>query len=185
MKTIFTSKKDYLSKLLPLLFITFLIAFDQFTKFLAISYVKPLHSIKIIENFFYFTFVENRGAAFGIFQGATSIFIVIALFVSISSIYFYNKPPKINNIRNFTKFNDFNSFKSASDIHSTVWKISIVLLISGALGNMMDRIFRGYVVDMIHFIFWGNSFAVFNIADIYVCVGTFLLSILILFSETN
>ncbi len=185
MKTLFMQKTSSNNTILPMFMVLLLIGIDQFSKHLALINLKPIHSMEVIENFFYLTFVENRGAAFGMFEGQIYVFVAIALLVTIVSAIFYDNPPSVNNLRNLTRFNDFNKFKSVRNFHSVMWNVSLVLLISGALGNMIDRIVRGYVVDMLHFIFWGNDFAVFNMADIYVCIGTFLLSIAILFSESN
>lgn len=146
-----------------LLIILLLICFDQIIKIICFNYLKPIESLEIIKNFFYLTYVENKGAAFGILQGARYIFIILTIIVLIFCFYYFNKIPK-------NKFEIFN-------------KISLILIISGAIGNLIDRIFRGYVVDMFHFIFWGNSFAVFNVADIFVVCGTILLSLIILFSD--
>ena len=140
-----------------------LILLDQITKFICLQKLKPIGSLKIIENFFYLTYVENRGAAFGILQGARYIFIFLTISVLIICFYYYKKIPK-------------NKFELLT-------KASLTLIISGAIGNLIDRIFRGFVIDMFHFIFWGNDFAVFNMADIFVVLGTFLLAVVILFND--
>ncbi|MFI3230442.1 MAG: signal peptidase II [bacterium] len=185
MKTLFIQKNSSNNTFLPMFIVVLLITIDQFTKHLALINLKPLHSMEVIKEFFYLTFVENTGAAFGMFDGHIYIFVGIAIFVTIISAIFYDNPPSVNNLRNLTRFNDFNKFKKIRNLHNITWNTALILLISGALGNMIDRIVRGYVVDMFHFIFWGNDFAVFNMADIYVCIGTLLLSITILFSESN
>lgn len=140
-----------------------LILLDQITKFICLQKLKPIGSLKIIEKFFYLTYVENRGAAFGILQGARYIFIFLTISVLIICFYYYKKIPK-------------NKFELLT-------KTSLTLIISGAIGNLIDRIFRGFVIDMFHFIFWANDFAVFNMADIFVVLGTFLLAVVILFND--
>lgn len=150
-------------KLKEILIIFFLILIDQIVKILCLKYLKPIDSFKIIEDFFHLSYVENKGAAFGIFQGARYIFIFLTVAVLIFCFNYYKKIPK-------SKF-------------EMVSKISFILIISGAIGNLIDRAFRGYVIDMFHFIFWGNSFAVFNIADIFVVLGTVLFALVIIFSE--
>ncbi len=153
-------------KKIPLFILSIILIFiDQIVKFICLQKLKPIGSIKVIENFFYLTYVENKGAAFGMLQGARWIFIGIAFIAVIFCIYYYNKLPK-------------NKFLNIS-------KISLIFIIAGAIGNMIDRLFRGYVVDMFHFIFWGREFAVFNVADILVCVGTFFIAIAIIFSEDS
>lgn len=145
------------SNFLYLFFIAIFILIDQIIKFLSLTFLKPVHSFQIIKNFFYLTYVENRGAAFGIFSGARYLFIIFTIFITIFLF----------------KFLLFNS-------HTLFTKISLIFIISGAIGNLIDRIFRGFVVDMFDFIFFGYNFAVFNFADILVVFGTFLLSIKIL-----
>lgn len=155
-------------KIKEILIIFFLILFDQISKFICFKYLKPIEpdaSIEVIKNFFYLSYVENKGAAFGIFQGARYIFIILTIAVLIFCFYYYKNISK-------SKFSLFS-------------KIALVLIISGAIGNLIDRIFRGYVVDMFHFIFWGKDFAVFNLADIFVVCGTILLALVILFNDTK
>lgn len=145
--------------MLVIIFIAILIIIDQITKFLAIKNLKPLGSISIIDKVFSLTFVENRGAAFGIFQGKTVILSIITIIIVAGIIYFYLKLPN-SKIYNLIKF-------------------SLVLIISGAIGNLIDRLIRGYVVDFFHATF--INFPVFNIADIYVVVGAFLMAIIVIF----
>lgn len=152
-------------KIKNLIIIFILILFDQIVKFICIEKLKPIGSFKIINNFFYLTYVENRGAAFGMLQGARYIFIILTILVLTFCFYYYKKIPK-------------NKFE-------TLTKISLTLVISGAIGNLIDRVFRGFVVDMFHFIFWGKEFAVFNVADIFVVMGTFLIATVILLKKEN
>lgn len=152
-----------MKKVLPFIYTIIFIIIDQIVKFICLERLKPVVSIKIIQDFFYLTYVENRGAAFGMLQGARWIFIIIALIAVIVCGFYYTRLPS-------TKY-------------LGIARLSLIFIISGAIGNMIDRAFRGYVIDMFHFIFWGKEFAVFNVADILVCVGTFLLAIVIIFSE--
>lgn len=154
-----------MKKILPIICILILIAFDQIVKFLCLQKLKPIKSVTIIPNFFNLTYVENRGAAFGILEGARWIFILIALIAVVFCALYYKKVPK-------------NKFE-------LLCKTGLILIISGALGNVIDRFFRGFVVDMFHFIFWGKDFAVFNVADVLVCLGTFLIAIFIIFSDNK
>lgn len=140
-------------------FVAILIGIDQITKFIAIRNLKPIGSISIIDKIFSFTFVENRGAAFGIFQGKTLALSIITIVIIIGIVYFYIRLPKTR-VYKFIRF-------------------SLILIISGALGNLIDRIFRGYVVDFFHATF--INFPVFNMADIYVVVGAFLMAVLVIF----
>lgn len=139
------------------------ILLDQIVKFICVIKLKPLGSIKIIKDFFYLTYVENKGAAFGILHGAIWFFVIMALVATSVCIYYLYKIP--------------------NDKYMLLSKISLTFIISGAFGNMLDRLFRGFVVDMFHFILFGKDFAVFNLADIFVCVGAFLMCVSILLGE--
>ena len=142
------------------LIILLLVGIDQLSKILALKYLKSVESIPIIQNMFHLTYVENRGAAFGMFQNNQIIFVIVALLASIYGLY-YLHTKKIN----------------------TLGKVSILLIISGALGNLIDRVRLGFVVDYFDFrIIWEY---VFNIADIFVVLGTILLCIYILFYDDN
>ena len=142
------------------LIIILLIGIDQISKLLALNYLKDIRSIPIIQNVFHLTYVENRGAAFGMFQNNQIIFIIVALVASIYGLYYLH-----------TKKVD------------TVGKVGILLIISGAIGNLIDRVRLGFVVDYFDFrIIWEY---VFNIADIFVVLGTILLCIYILFYDDN
>ena len=142
------------------LIILLLVGIDQLSKILALKYLKSVESIPIIQNMFHLTYVENRGAAFGMFQNNQIIFVIVALVASIYGLY-YLHTKKVN----------------------ILGKVSILLIISGALGNLIDRVRLGFVVDYFDFrIIWEY---VFNVADIFVVLGTILLCIYILFYEDN
>lgn len=152
--------------IIPIIVCVLLIVIDQIIKFLTIKYILPVGSVRVIEKFFYLTYVENRGAAFGFLEGARWFFIIITIVILIIGGLYYIKMPK-------SKF-------------SMLTKISIIMIASGAIGNAIDRIFRGYVVDLFHFIFWGYSFAVFNFADILVVCGTILFAgVVVIFTGTK
>ena len=139
-----------------------LILMDQLVKFFCINKLSSIGSLRIIENFFYLTYVENRGAAFGILEGNKVLFIILSIIAVILCLfYFFSK--------NFAKLN-------------FLYKISLILIISGAIGNLIDRMFRGFVIDMFHFIFFKKDFAVFNCADIYIVLGVFLLFFVMLYN---
>lgn len=145
--------------LLTVVIIAILVVIDQLTKYLAYTFLKPIRQLHIIENVFSLTYVENRGAAFGIFQGGRWFFIIATIIVLICLI-FYN--------RNLPKEKPY-----------VYVRISIILIVAGAIGNFIDRLFLGYVIDFLHITF--INFPVFNIADIYIVLGTFLYSVLLLF----
>lgn len=140
------------------LIIVLLIGIDQASKMWALNSLKEIGSIPIIENVFHLTYVENRGAAFGMLQNNQSIFIIVALTASVFGLY-YLHTKKVN----------------------FLGKASIILIIAGAIGNLIDRIRIGFVVDYFDFRFIWEY--VFNIADIFVVVGTIMLCAYIIFFQ--
>lgn len=138
-----------------------IIALDQITKYLALS-LKGQESIVLIEKLLELIYVENRGAAFGILQGKSVFFVLISLVVIAYLCYILIKHKNMDRIVN----------------------ISLGLILGGAIGNLIDRIVRGFVVDFIFIRFWGfYDFPVFNVADIGVTLGVFILIILGLFTK--
>lgn len=145
--------------------VVLLIGIDQFTKLLAIKYLMPVGSVDIINNFFKLTYVENRGAAFGIMQGAKWVFVIIAVIILIFAIRYY--------------------IKLCKEKKNRLMRVSLLLVVSGAIGNVIDRVFRGYVVDLLDFNVFGYDFPVFNFADICVCVGAAIMIISVLLSKED
>ena len=140
--------------------VAILIGLDQIIKYWALNYLQDIESIPVINNIFNLTYVENRGAAFGMLQNNQTIFVVVAAIASCYGLY-YLHTKKVNNIG----------------------RIGILLVISGAIGNLIDRIRLGFVVDYLDFhIIWSY---VFNLADCFVVVGTILLCIYIITSEED
>ena len=146
---------------MTLVIILAVIILDQITKYLAIGLKKG--SIKLIDNFFSLVYVENRGAAFGILQGKKIILVFFTFLIIMAMCYYLYKGQKSM---------------------ATISKLSISLIIGGAIGNLIDRVFRHFVIDFISVTFPnGYEFPVFNVADIAVVCGTFLL--IIAFMKTN
>lgn len=137
----------------------FLILADQFTKFLAVKNLKDQAPYIIMDGIFELRYLENRGAAFGIMQGQKLFFILISVIVLLGICYIFIKIPEEK------KYNNFHYL--------------LVLIASGAVGNMIDRIRLGYVIDFFYFIL--IDFPIFNMADIYVSVACVLLAILMFF----
>ena len=130
-----------------------LILFDQWSKYMVLLHVKPINSIPLIQNVLSFTYHENRGAVWGIMQGQIPALVVSTVIILAVVFYIFSKIP------NTQKY---------------IWlRIVSILIISGAIGNFIDRIFRHYVVDFIYFEL--INFPIFNVADIYVCVASGLL----------
>ena len=128
------------------------ILLDQLTKWLAVAFLKPIETFPIIEGVIHLTYVENRGAAFGMLADKRYIFMIISTVMIIGiSLVLYSGAYKSNSL----------------------YQISFAMIASGGIGNMIDRIALGYVVDFIDFRL--INFAVFNGADSFVCVGAGLL----------
>lgn len=126
-----------------------LIAFDQWTKSLAYSGLRVNGPIVLIEGVFELLYSENRGAAFGILQGKQWFFLLVAAAVVIVVMLFLYKMPF--KARYYPLF------------------VCAVLLVSGAVGNVIDRLTRGFVVDFLYFSL--IDFPIFNVADCYVVVA--------------
>lgn len=140
-----------------------IIILDQISKLLAVKYLQGSASYIIKKNFFELTYVENYGAAFGILQDRRTFFIIMTLAVVIGIAFFI--------INNYYAMNGF-------------LKVGLAILLGGAIGNFIDRIRLGYVIDFISFKFINKyHFPVFNIADIFIVLGTGLILILVLFDK--
>ncbi|MEF9917857.1 MAG: signal peptidase II [Eubacterium sp.] len=138
-----------------ILFIIVGIILDQFTKYLAITFLSPVATVPIIPHVFHLTYVSNRGAAFSILEGKQTFLIIMTVIFIVALIYFFTVIPKTR------KYYDVN--------------FALSMIISGAFGNLIDRIRLQYVVDFLDIRLIG--FAIFNIADIFVVVGCFLIII--------
>ncbi len=127
------------------------IVIDQITKIIATNHLKPIKTFPIIEDVLHFTYVENRGAAFGMLADSRYVFLITSTVMIIAlSVYLI-----MGMAQNY--------------LYST----SVCLIISGGIGNMIDRTMLGYVVDFVDFRL--INFAVFNMADTFVCVGAGIL----------
>lgn len=128
------------------------ILLDQLTKWLSVEFLKPIKTFPIIEGVIHFTYVENRGAAFGMLADKRYIFMIIStVMIIVMSFILYSGAYKGNHL----------------------YMTSFALIVSGGIGNMIDRLTLEYVVDFIDFRL--INFAVFNGADSFVCVGAGLL----------
>lgn len=152
-------KRTLKSYLYALAWIVALVAADQFTKWLAVVNLKDQEALVLIPGVFELHYLENRGAAFGMFQGKQFLFMAGAALVFLVILFFYRKIPLG---KRFFPL-----------------RFCAVLICAGAAGNMIDRIFLNYVVDFFYFSL--IDFPIFNVADCYVVVACFLFAILILF----
>lgn len=137
-----------------------LILLDQFTKYLAVRYLLPLQGGKVlIPGVFRLLYLENRGSAFGILQNKQTFFIIFTIIVLVAILIVYSRVPKTARM--------------------LFLRIDLILIFAGAIGNFIDRIRQGFVVDFLYFEL--IDFPIFNVADIYVTTGCFLLILLLLF----
>lgn len=136
-----------------------LTALDQWTKRLAVLHLKGQEPFVLWKGVFELNYLENRGAAFGIFQGQKAAFLVCTVLILGLVAFYYSRLPKE---RRFDPI-----------------RLVGILLAAGAVGNMIDRVVNSYVVDFLYFKL--IDFPVFNVADCYVTVGAALLALLILF----
>jgi signal peptidase II len=132
---------------------------DQVTKLLAVSFLKDHDSVSLIAHVLEFSYLENRGMAFGLMQGKLSFFLIQCLLFFAAVAYCFLRMP-------------------ASRFYSPLW-IALSVVTAGALGNFLDRLLRGYVVDFIYFRL--IDFPVFNVADIFVSCGCISLVLLLFF----
>jgi len=142
-----------------LLLALFIVVIDQLSK----SYIQTQMvlgmSIPVIQDVFHITYILNAGAAFGLFENQTVFFVIIAVCMVVAAIYFYPIIPKQYRLLHF----------------------GTGLMVGGAMGNVIDRIKTGYVVDFLDFRFW----PIFNLADVgIVCgVGCIIYTIIYLYKE--
>src|SRR3712207_3464462 len=125
--------------------ILFLILIDQVSKIKIESSLKTGDSVPVIDGFFNLTYVQNRGAAFGLFQDKQTVFVMVAVLVVVVGLVYIHKSKAMK-----------------------LAKISISLIIAGAVGNVIDRTRLGYVIDFFDFKFIWNY--VFNFADVLVVI---------------
>ena len=147
-----------------------LIAIDQVSKVWAVNTLAAgdgsmpgIDSIELWQGVFHLQYTANRGGAWGILSGKQGILILITSIIIIGMLFFIRHLPK-------TKWGDFS-------------KVAFILVISGAIGNLIDRVLLGYVRDFFYFIL--IEFPIFNFADIFVVVGMSMLIIAMLFGDLD
>lgn len=152
-------KKKTIQLLLNFTFILLFVAADQLAKELAIQYLKGKSDFILIKDVFVLHYLENKGAAFGMLQNQKMFFVFSAVVILVLFAFVMFRLPLEKKYR-YTH-------------------ICLVLISAGAVGNMIDRLHYNYVVDFFYFKL--INFPVFNVADIYVTVGTAVLMLLFLF----
>ena len=132
---------------------------DQGFKFLAVKYLKGQAAITVIPGLIGLRYAENTGAAFSILSGKVDFLIIITA-IALAVVAYFILAKKFDN---------------------RIEEICFVLIFAGGVGNLIDRIFQGYVIDYFEFLFM--DFAVFNVADVYVCTGIGLYTVYVLYTE--
>ncbi len=155
--------------LVPLVSVLIMVGLDQWIKYLTILYLSDGREVKVLGDALVITYVQNRGMAWGLFQNGQVIFAILTPIAIAAILFLYVRTPWEKEYRPI--------------------RIAEVMLIGGAIGNLIDRIFRfdptdgkifhGYVVDMIYV--KAIKFPVFNVADMFVTVAFFLMIFLLIF----
>ena len=125
---------------------------DQFSKSLVMMYIPYHESIRIIEGFFYLGHTHNTGIAWSAFSGSNYVFAVLASCVFLIIIWYLHHEKSLSRLE----------------------RISIIMIASGALGNVIDRFVHGYVIDFLDFYIFGYDYPVFNLADSFIVVGVII-----------
>ena len=137
------------------------ILIDFISKLLVTSNLNIGESITVISSFFSITYIENTGAAWGMLSNGTLVLAALSIiFLGFAVKYIYD-------LKKVTWFN----------------AISYGMLLGGIVGNLIDRIFRNYVIDFLNFNIFGYNFPIFNIADCFIVISIFLIVIDTLLEE--
>ncbi len=145
-------KRSFWDILICLSTVTLVVALDRLTKVLFSTILHPGESLPVIRNVFHFTLVHNTGIAFGLFKDNSFVYFVIpviAIGLLIYNIYYYHKFGELDRL----------------------YIGAFSLILGGAIGNLIDRIFLGHVVDFMDFQIW----PVFNVADSAITIGAFII----------
>ena len=132
------------------------VVLDQITKYLVVANMELYESIEIIPEVFRFTYIQNRGAAFGSLDEHRWVFMLLSTvaIVAIIAFLFWKKP------------------------QNKLLLASLILITGGGIGNMIDRVYLGYVIDFIDFCAFPEIWMwVFNVADSFVCIGAGMLAL--------
>ncbi|WP_167956506.1 signal peptidase II [Anaerosporobacter faecicola] len=146
-------------KMTGLIWVILLVIIDQITKIVSKANLEGTDGFDVIKKVFKFVYHENRGMAFGMLQNKIWLFVIFTVIVVIALTYVY--------------------FKLPEEKRYLPIQWILIFLVAGALGNCIDRVVRGYVVDFLYFEL--IDFPVFNVADCYVTVSCFVLVLLFLF----
>lgn len=140
-----------------------IVILDQISKRFAVTYLEPIGTFPLIKGILHLTYVKNDGAAFSIFSNK-QLFLIIATSVVICLILGL-------------------LFKSVQNGSSPWLSLALAMIGGGAIGNLIDRMRLNYVIDYFEFPF--INFAIFNVADVFIVMGTALLCYLVLFKNVE
>ena len=143
---------------MPFIIVISILFFDQAAKFLVVKNLSLNQSVPVVRGIFHISLVHNRGAAFGLLNNQMPVFVVATVLAVILIAL---------------------SLKHSRAHKLSLYNIALYLILAGALGNLIDRLFLGYVVDFLDFRVW----PVFNIADSAITIGAVLLGWTILFND--
>ncbi len=138
-----------MTRIITLAVIAFLVGIDQIIKGIIVKSIMPIGEATVLKGVFRLRYAENTGAVFGSLQNSTTILTVLTSIIIVIAIFVL----------------------MSKKIHSKFMFLSLVLIVAGGIGNLVDRIARGYVIDYIEVLF--VNFAIFNFADCLVTVGAF------------
>lgn len=148
-----------MKKILPISLL--FVVIDQVVKILVINKMALQQSITIINNFFNITYVRNTGAAWSILSGNVLLLIMISVLALVTIYYYLIKDKDLNKI----------------DI------VSYSMLVGGIIGNLIDRIVHGYVIDYLDFTIFNYNFPIFNIADTLIVISIIIIGISLIVGE--
>ena len=145
-----------------------LIVMDQYTKLMVSLHIPLNYSVKVVEDFFNLTHIRNSGVAFGLFASQQSeykalMFIAISTIAIIAILVIFHQTPK----------------------EKKMVQTGLILIFSGAIGNLIDRILHGEVIDFVDFFINRHHFPAFNIADSCITVGVIMMVIDLFFGEAG
>ena len=145
-----------------------LIVMDQYTKLMVSLHIPLNYSVKVVEDFFNLTHIRNSGVAFGLFASQQSeykalMFIAISTIAIIAILVIFHQTPK----------------------EKKMVQTGLILIFSGAIGNLIDRILHGEVIDFVDFFINRSHFPAFNIADSCITVGVIMMVIDLFFGEAD
>ena len=148
-----------MKKKFGVLWVILLVSLDQITKYWAEGYLPNNGPVKLIKDVFHLEYLQNRGIAFGMFQGKFLFFVFTTIIILVMIGYIYYRMPDTKRYRPL--------------------QFCTIFIAAGAIGNMIDRVVNNYVIDFFYFKL--IDFPIFNVADIYVTVAVSVLFILLLF----